>query len=58
MDELCLLHSLGFKAGEARRLKALKLRYQHGDVAPDLTCDELHRREFVRWLVRQGRLSG
>ena len=58
MNDLGTLHSLGFTAAEVRRLEALKRQYQRGEFHEALSPKELRRLEFVRWLVRQGRLSG
>jgi hypothetical protein len=57
MNDVGTLRSLGFTAAEARHLQTLKRRYQRGDFHEALTLKELRRLDFIRWLIRQGRLS-
>ncbi len=58
MNEVGTLHSLGFTPAETHTLQALKRRYHRGEFHETLSPKEVRRLEFIRWLVRQGRLSG
>lgn len=58
MTTLRTLQQAGFSEAEVRRLQALKRRYYRGEFDGELDVAERRRREFARWLVRQGRLSG